>query len=133
MRVLLSVVAAILFSAASVSAADHAPDGGLREGNGTIYCSIYCILSANQHLNDLTEPQTCPTYATILSSAYSYLNRQANKGVSAAGKPYYFTQPSLFKYGAAQWLWDSSGAIIANVHRNIEDAKAEFRTLMNAQ
>ncbi|GMF09184.1 unnamed protein product [Phytophthora lilii] len=42
-------------------------------------------------------------------------------------------QPSLFKYGAGQWLWDSCGAIIANVHRDIDDAILEFRTLMNAQ
>ncbi|KAI8608772.1 Six-hairpin glycosidase-like protein [Chytriomyces sp. MP71] len=68
-----------------------------------------------------------------MSSAYQYLVRQANKGTSNTGNAYYFTQPSLFKYGAGQWLWDSCGAIIANTHRNLDDAVAEFRTLMNSQ
>ncbi|KAI9331029.1 Six-hairpin glycosidase-like protein [Zopfochytrium polystomum] len=80
-----------------------------------------------------SETQFCPTHATQIYSAYSYLQRQANKGTANSGSPYYFTQPSLFKYGAGQWLWDSCGAIIANTHRNVDDAITEFRTLMAAQ
>jgi hypothetical protein len=79
------------------------------------------------------ETWICPTYATQQYCAYQYLVRQANTGTSTAGDAYYFTQPSLFKYGAGQWLWDSCGAIIANVHRDVDDAILEFRTLMNAQ
>ncbi|RLN88399.1 hypothetical protein BBJ28_00004308 [Nothophytophthora sp. Chile5] len=80
-----------------------------------------------------TETWICPTYASQQYCAYQYLVRQANTGTSDAGDTYYFTQPSLFKYGAGQWLWDSCGAIIANVHRDIDDAITEFRTLMYAQ
>ncbi|KAJ3346259.1 hypothetical protein HDU83_003257 [Entophlyctis luteolus] len=97
---------------AAVAWASTASDGGTTEG---------------------TEVQFCPTHATQIYSAFQYLERQANTGTSSAGQPYYFTQPSLFKYGAGQWLWDSCGAIIANTHRNIDDAILEFRTLMNAQ
>ncbi|KAJ3129522.1 hypothetical protein HK100_008548 [Physocladia obscura] len=96
----------------AISVNANASDGGTTEGNETQYC---------------------PTYATQISSAYQYLVRQANTGTSNAGQPYYFTQPSLFKYGAGQWLWDSCGAIIANTHRNISAAILEFETLMNAQ
>ncbi|KAJ1567603.1 hypothetical protein HK405_005411 [Cladochytrium tenue] len=114
----LALAAAALAAAAAVvlstppAAADSASDGGTVEG---------------------TETQNCPTYATQMYYAYQYLVRQANTGTSDAGNEYYFTQPSLFKYGAGQWLWDSCGAIIANTHRNVDDAVAEFRTLMDAQ
>ncbi|KAI8799279.1 Six-hairpin glycosidase-like protein [Cladochytrium replicatum] len=106
----LSVLALVCVSAGAVNA--NAPDGGTQYGS---------------------EDQFAPTYTTLISQSYRWLQRLANKGTSDAGAPYYFTQPSLFKYGAGQWLWDSCGAIVANVHRNPEDAKSEFRTLMNSQ
>ncbi|KAJ3384184.1 hypothetical protein HDU84_003088 [Entophlyctis sp. JEL0112] len=95
--------------------------------------TVIVTSAANSGTTYGSESQFCPTYATQIYYAYQYLVRQANQGTANSGNPYYFTQPSLFKYGAGQWLWDSCGAIIANSRRNIQDAILEFNTLMYSQ
>lgn len=89
-----------------------APDGGSRHGD---------------------EFQLTSTLTLLLSQSNSFLNRQFFSGVSSKGNNYGFTEPALWKYGASQWLWDSSSAVITNSNTNIEKAKLEMKTLFVQQ
>ena len=50
-----------------------------------------------------------------------------------AGGTYGFTQPSLWKYGVGQWLWDSGAATITNAWRNVSWAELELATILRVQ
>ncbi len=47
--------------------------------------------------------------------------------------PYHFYRPSLTKYSASQWLWDSGWHMITWSYRHPEKAIAEFRSLLRFQ
>ncbi|UCG54580.1 MAG: hypothetical protein JSV32_08405 [Dehalococcoidia bacterium] len=49
------------------------------------------------------------------------------------GIPYHFYRPSLTKYSASQWLWDSGWHMIVWSHRHLENTIAELRSLLRFQ
>ena len=95
-------------------AAPTAPDGGSREGD---------------------ECQLTPTVTTIAARIHSWLDRGFDSGPlpDGGGGEYGYTQPSQWKYGASQWLWDSGAAAISNSWRNTSRAVLELSTLLRAQ
>lgn len=107
--------------------------------------SNFIIYSLSEDLKDVTEApdggerhgkekQIVVTYATAMYQAYQYLVRDGNSGImDGKDQPFYYTQPSPYKYGSSQWLWDSSAAIVTNSNRDIELAKLELRTLLAGQ
>ena len=99
-------------SSLALDSLNFAPDGGERHGK---------------------EVQQVTTYATAMYQAYQFLVRDANTGISDNNQTYYYTQPSPYKYGSTQWLWDSCAAIITNSNRDIDIAILELRTLLSAQ
>jgi hypothetical protein len=94
------------------AAAPTAPDGGSREGG---------------------ECQLTPTVTTIAARIHSWLDRGFDSGPLPGGGEYGYTQPSLWKYGPSQWLWDSGAAAISNSWRNTSRAVLELGTLLRAQ
>jgi len=48
-------------------------------------------------------------------------------------KPYHFYRPSLTKYSASQWLWDSGWHVIVWSYRQPQNAIAELRSLLQFQ
>lgn len=110
----LLILTAIINAAYSLNldSLNFAPDGGERHGKEVQYVS---------------------TYANAIYQAYQFLVRDGNSGISDNNQTYYYTQPSPYKYGSTQWLWDSSAAIITNSNRDIDIAILELRTLLSAQ
>lgn len=49
------------------------------------------------------------------------------------GKRYHFYRPSLTKYSASQWLWDSGWHMVVWSHRQPQNAIAELRSLLQFQ
>ena len=68
----------------------------------------------------------------LIEACYRCLKANQMTGVKW-GIPYHFYRPSLTKYSASQWLWDSGWHIVAWSHRQPENAVAELRSLLSFQ
>jgi hypothetical protein len=68
----------------------------------------------------------------IIDEAYAYLQSHECSG-QRWGLPYHFYRPSLTKYSADQWLWDSCAHMITWSHRNVSNAVADLRTMLSMQ
>lgn len=68
----------------------------------------------------------------LVEGCYSLLKTLEVSG-TAWGKPYHFYRPALTKYGPYQWLWDSGWHMIVWSHRNVENAIADLRSMLQFQ
>jgi hypothetical protein len=68
----------------------------------------------------------------IIDSCYDYLESHLCQG-HKWGKPFHFYQPSLEKYTADQWLWDSGSHMIVWSQKNVTNAVLDLRTMLQFQ
>jgi hypothetical protein len=68
----------------------------------------------------------------IIDSCYDYLESHLCEG-RKWGKKFHFYQPSLEKYTADQWLWDSGAHMIVWSQKNVNNAVLDMRTMLQFQ
>jgi len=68
----------------------------------------------------------------IVHTCYEHLESHLCKGAKW-GLPFHFYRPSLQKYSADQWLWDSGAHMIVWSQKNISNAVADMRTMLQMQ
>lgn len=68
----------------------------------------------------------------ILDSCYDYLEQHLCEG-RKWGKPFHFYRPSVEKYTADQWLWDSGAHMIVWSQKNVNNAVLDMRTMLQMQ
>lgn len=68
----------------------------------------------------------------IIDSCYSYLEEHLCQG-HKWGKPFHFYRPSMEKYTADQWLWDSGSHMIVWSQKNVNNAVLDMRTMLQFQ
>jgi glycogen debranching enzyme len=68
----------------------------------------------------------------LIEACYRCLKANETKG-DKWGKLYHFYRPSLTKYSAAQWLWDSGWHMIVWSYRDPENTIGELRSLLKCQ
>ncbi len=73
--------------------------------------------------------QNTSTIAGILDTCYYFLDLHLCEG-EKWGKPYHFYRPSIDKYSADQWLWDSGAHMIVWSHRNVTNSILDLRTML---
>eukprot|EP01062_Namystynia_karyoxenos_P066248 TRINITY_DN60210_c0_g1_i1.p2 TRINITY_DN60210_c0_g1~~TRINITY_DN60210_c0_g1_i1.p2 ORF type:complete len:484 (+),score=144.07 TRINITY_DN60210_c0_g1_i1:70-1452(+) len=76
--------------------------------------------------------QNTSTRAEIVNTCYRLLESHECRG-SRWGLPYHFYRPALEKYGPSQWLWDSGSHMIVWSHRNVSNAVADLRSMLQMQ
>jgi hypothetical protein len=72
------------------------------------------------------------TISEILDSCYSYLESHLCEG-RKWGKSFHFYRPSIEKYSADQFLWDSGSHMIVWSHRNVTNSILDLRTMLQFQ
>jgi len=85
--------------------------------------------------------QNTSTPALIVKQAYEFLTSHLVEGTRCwtgpdgqpGCYPYHFFRPSLTKYSAAQWLWDSGSHMISWSHRNVTNSILDLRTMLQMQ
>ena len=89
-------------------------------------------------------PQNTSTPRAIVRQAHSFLQSHLVEGDRCWAAPdprsntsscfhYHFFRPSLTKYSAAQWLWDSGSHMISWSHLNATNSILDLRTMLNMQ
>ena len=73
-----------------------------------------------------------PDFENILDQCYSYLDSHLCEGVKW-DMPFHFYRPSIEKYSADQWLWDSGAHMIVWSHRNLSNSVLDLRTMLQWQ
>jgi len=68
----------------------------------------------------------------IIDSCYDYLEQHLCEG-RKWGKPFHFYRPSVEKYTADQWLWDSGAHMIVWSQKNVNNAVLDMRTMLQMQ
>lgn len=68
----------------------------------------------------------------IIKSCYDYLDSHLCEG-HKWGMPFRFYRPSLEKYTADQWLWDSGAHMIVWSQKKVEFAVLDMRTMLQMQ
>lgn len=81
---------------------------------------LLCAVSAAQDIS------------SILDLCYSYLDSHLCEGTKW-DMPYHFYRPSIDKYSADQWLWDSGAHMIVWSQRNVSNAILDLRTMLQIQ
>ena len=76
--------------------------------------------------------QNTSTVSAIVRQCFDFLESHLCRGAKW-GLEYHFYRPSLEKYSADQWLWDSSSHMIVWSHRNVTNAVLALRTLLQMQ
>jgi hypothetical protein len=87
------------------------------------------VLASNKKLPLRSNPTTV---SEILDSCYSYLDSHLCEG-RKWGKAYHFYRPSIEKYSADQFLWDSGSHMIVWSHRNVTNSILDLRTMLQFQ
>ncbi|MBN2152018.1 MAG: hypothetical protein JW839_11260 [Candidatus Lokiarchaeota archaeon] len=73
-----------------------------------------------------------PSIEAMTDACYDYLQSHECKG-EKWGKPFQFYYPASTKYSHSQWLWDSGFHMISWSHRNVQNAIADLRTMLQMQ
>ena len=68
----------------------------------------------------------------IIDSCYDYLESHLCEG-EKWGLPFHFYRPSIEKYSADQWLWDSGSHMIVWSQKNVSNAVLDMRTMLQMQ
>lgn len=68
----------------------------------------------------------------VLEECYGYLQAHECSG-TLWEMPFHFYRPSLQKYSAHQWLWDSGAHMIVWAHRSPANAVQDLRTMLQLQ
>ena len=68
----------------------------------------------------------------IIDSCYDYLEQHKCEG-HKWGMPFHFYRPSIEKYTADQWLWDSGAHMIVWSQKNVRNAVLDMRTMLQMQ
>jgi hypothetical protein len=82
--------------------------------------------------NPLKTSQNTSTIAGIKDTCYYFLDLHLCKGTKW-DKPFHFYKPSVDKYSADQWLWDSGAHMIVWTHRNVSNSILDLRTMLQFQ
>lgn len=77
-------------------------------------------------------PQNTSSIPALVETAYTFLKSHLCTG-RRWGYNYHFYRPSLQKYSADQWLWDSGSHQIVWSHRNASNAVLSLRSLLHLQ
>ena len=93
---------------------------------GVLSLSSLCLPAA------AATTQNVSTIAGILDTCYSILESHLCSG-HKWGKPYHFYRPSIEKYSADQWLWDSGSHMIVWSNRNVSNSILDLRTMLLMQ
>mgnify|MGYP001600702758 FL=1 len=97
----------------------------------TSACVMTCVCTASGEPLE-RRPKNTSTVPAIVKAAYEYLESHLMTG-ARWGMPYHFYRPSLTKYSATQWLWDSGSHMITWSHRNVTNAILDLRTMLQLQ
>eukprot|EP00041_Stephanoeca_diplocostata_P017071 m.339563 g.339563 ORF g.339563 m.339563 type:complete len:470 (-) comp20584_c0_seq17:969-2378(-) len=76
--------------------------------------------------------QNTSTIPGIVSTAYDFLQSHLCQG-HRYGYDFHFYRPSLVKYSADQWLWDSGSHMIVWSHRNVTNSILSLRSMLHLQ
>lgn len=76
--------------------------------------------------------QVYPTLDDVVAGCYDYLESHLCTGTKW-GKFFHFYRPSLEKYSADQWLWDSGSHMIVWSHKNVSNSILDLRTMLHMQ
>jgi len=68
----------------------------------------------------------------IIDKCYNYLESHLCEG-KKWNLSYHFYRPSIEKYSADQWLWDSGAHMIVWSHRNVTNSILDLRTMLQFQ
>ena len=68
----------------------------------------------------------------IIDKCYNYLESHLCEGTKW-NLSYHFYRPSIEKYSADQWLWDSGAHMIVWSHRNVTNSILDLRTMLQFQ
>jgi len=71
-------------------------------------------------------------YSSIVNQCYNYLESHLCEGTKW-NLSYHFYRPSIEKYSADQWLWDSGAHMIVWSHRNVTNSILDLRTMLQFQ
>eukprot|EP01038_Epipyxis_sp_PR26KG_P010682 gene10682-14345_t len=71
-------------------------------------------------------------YSGIVNNCFKYLQEHECKGVKWH-KQYHFYRPSIEKYSADQWLWDSGSHMIVWSNKNVTNSVLDMRTMLQFQ
>lgn len=103
--------------------------------------SLTVVLLANAQT---PAPQNTSTPAAIVRQAHEFLSSHLVEGQRCwqgpdrptnvtTCFPYHFYRPSLSKYSASQWLWDSGSHMITWSHLNVTNSVLDLRTMLQMQ
>jgi hypothetical protein len=77
-------------------------------------------------------PQNTSTVEGIIDTCYSFLESHLCQG-EKWNMSYHFYRPSIEKYSADQWLWDSGSHMIVWSNKNVTNSVLDLRTMLKMQ
>lgn len=93
---------------------------------------FFCIFFIVILLTYTGASQNTSTISGIVDTCFEYLDSHLCEGVKW-NKPYHFYRPSIEKYSADQWLWDSGAHMIVWANKNVSNSVLDMRTMLQFQ